>query len=110
MTDAISEYERLAQLLTKTEDIDSGQMFGKPCLKVRGKAFMAQHKESVIFKLAGQHHKKAMSIAGAVLWDPSGKGRPMKEWVALPVDSRAQFAALSKAALAYVSESAGDAS
>lgn len=110
MADAISEYEKLVQSLTKTGGIDAGQMFGKPCLKIRGKAFMAQHKESVIFKLAGQHHKKAMSIAGAALWDPSGKGRPMKEWVALPVDARAQFAALSRAALAYVSESAGDGS
>ena len=100
---ANQEYEKLVQRLADGPDIVVGQMFGKPCIKVNGKAFIAQHKESVVFKLSGQSHAIAPARAGAMLWDPSGKGRPMKEWVALPASERAIFNALADASLAYLS-------
>jgi len=59
----------------------------------------------VVFKLNGPAHAKALALPGAQLWDPSGKARPMKEWVAVPVPagaSSASFKALAQAALAYV--------
>jgi len=43
-----------------------------------------------------------MAIEGAQLFDPSGKKRPMKEWVQLPLDSSDQWAKLSKSAYAYI--------
>src|SRR5438105_1806024 len=81
---ATQEYEKLVLRFADGTNIAVGQMFGKPCIKVNGKAFIAQHKESIVFKLTGQDHAKALARAGAKLWDPSGKERPMKEWVALP--------------------------
>ncbi len=103
MTTAFIEYEKLIAALSASEGVTAGQMFGKPCLKINGKAFVAQHKDAVIFKLTGTHHQKALSLKGAVLWDPSGKGRAMKEWVALPAGEAGQFKSFAKAALAYVS-------
>jgi hypothetical protein len=102
MSTAVEEFDKLVRTLSKQRGVTAGQMFGKACLKVNGKAFLAQHLETVVFKLTGESHEKAMALAGAVLWDPSGKGRPMKEWVALSPDHRKHFLALAKAALKYV--------
>lgn len=106
MATALAEYEKLVAMLLASDGVTASQMFGKPCLKIYGKAFIAQHREAVAFKLAGSQHQKAMGLKGAVLWDPSGKGRPMKEWVALPASEAKQFRVFSGAALAYVSGSA----
>jgi hypothetical protein len=101
----MAEYESLVDLLTANPNVGAGQMFGKPCLTVHGKAFLAHHKEAIIFKLNEPPHSKAMQINGAALWDPSGKARPMKEWVAVPIEHGSQFKELARAALIYVSGS-----
>src|SRR5688572_6668809 len=88
----------LARALAKHE-VESGQMFGKPCLKVGGKAFAAVFRdEGMAFKLAGDAHAAALKLAGACLWDPSGKGRPMKAWVLVPPKHRAKWAGLAEQA------------
>ncbi|MFZ6654968.1 hypothetical protein [Undibacterium sp. TJN19] len=102
MSNALAEYEKLVLVFAGKEGISTGQMFGKLCLKVNGKAFIAQHKETVVFKLSAEPHAKAMALADAQLWDPSGKGRPMKEWVALPATHAKKFAVLANAAMDYV--------
>ena len=43
-------------------------------------------------------HAQAMSLAGAKLFDPSGKGRPMKAWVVLGPAHAARVPALALAA------------
>ena len=63
-------------------------------------------RRAVVFKLTGTHHQKALALKGATLWDPSAKGRPMNEWVALPATESKHFVALANAALAYVAEAA----
>ena len=103
---AEKQFEQLTKHLIENKDVVSSQMFGKQCLKVKGKAFLALHKKSLVFKLSGDPHKKALSQKGAVLWDPSGKGRPMKEWVAIPAENLSNAKALANHALGYVAESA----
>jgi hypothetical protein len=102
MSKAAAEYEALCAALCVNESVTSGQMFGKACLKVNGKAFAAFHSDKVVFKLTGGQHHKAISLVGAELWDPSGKGRPMKEWVALPAAHAKHFRTFATEALAYV--------
>lgn len=102
MSNALEEYEKLQTSLLGLNGVAASQMFGKPCLKINGKAFVAQHKETLVFKLAGTEHDKAISLPEAVLWDPSGKQRPMKEWVALTVASKNHFNTLAASAMDYV--------
>jgi len=102
---AEKHFEQLTKHLTENKDVVASQMFGKQCLKVNGKAFLALHLKSLVFKLSGDIHKKALSQKGAVLWDPSGKGRPMKEWVAIPAENLSNAKALAEHALGYVAES-----
>jgi hypothetical protein len=102
MSDAAQHYQGLVTMFASYEGVAAGQMFGKPCLKIAGKAFVAQHRETVVFKLTGSAHALALAEENAILWDPSGKGRPMKEWVALPVASQKKFKKLAAAAMEYV--------
>src|SRR5215218_9555262 len=102
MSDATAEYEKLVEALTNIPGVDIGQMFGKACIKIHGKAFLALHKDTVVFKVTGIIHKKALATPGAAQWDPSGKGRPMKEWIAIPAVERRAFKEFAKAALEYV--------
>ena len=102
MSDVETEYEALVKLLTKTAGVTASQMFGKPCLKINGKAFVAQHLKTIVFKLRSPQHEKASALKGAKSWDPSGKGRPMKEWVAIPATENRSFRAFANAALEYV--------
>ncbi|WP_374338322.1 hypothetical protein [Leeia sp.] len=98
-------YQQLTTRLTAQAGVSAGQMFGKACLKINGKAFIALHKDTVVFKLNGPTHASTLALADAVLWDPSGKDRPMKEWIALSAQHSAHFPALADAALAYVQPS-----
>jgi hypothetical protein len=78
------------------------QMFGKPALKIKGKAFACFFQESMVFKLTGDEHAAAIKLKGAKLFDPSGKGRAMKEWVQVPFAHKAKWEVMAKAAMSYV--------
>jgi len=87
------------------EAINGGQksqMFGKPCYKIGKKAFVCFFEHSMVFKLSGEVHKMAMSLEGVHLFDPSGKSRPMKEWVQVPFESKDKWVEFAKEAADYV--------
>lgn len=100
MTEAEQLYTGIGQSLKEAEQ---SQMFGKPCFKVNKKAFVAFFKECMVFKLTGDEHAKALNLEGAELFDPSGKKRPMKEWVQVPFQHAKKWKELAKSAHAYVS-------
>lgn len=77
-------------------------MFGKPCFKTGGKAFICFFQNEMVFKLRGDTHREAFSLDGSQLFDPSGKKCPMKEWVQVSVDHRKKRANFAKEAFEYV--------
>jgi hypothetical protein len=90
------------QLLTEARelhpDIISGAMFGMPCAKAAGKAFMGSFDGGVVFKLDEPLRGEALALAGSVLFDPSG-GRPMREWVVVTAEHRDRWPQFVEAAL-----------
>lgn len=86
----------------KIKSAEQSQLFGKPCFKINGKAFICFFKQCMVFKLTGDKHAEALSLDGSTLFDPSGKNRPMKEWVQVPFDYKAKWAGFAKAAYNYV--------
>jgi len=86
------------------KDAQESQLFGKPCFKINGKAFMCFFEDDVVFKLSGASHKSAIALQGAQLFDPAGKGRPMKAWVQVPANHKDQWQNLATESMAYVNE------
>jgi hypothetical protein len=82
-------------------EVVSGSMFGMPCAKVTGKAFMGAYGGGVVFKLDPDARERALALPGATLFDPMG-GRPMREWVVVPSAHQAAWTELAEAALAKV--------
>jgi hypothetical protein len=82
--------------------VTRGAMFGMPCLKARGKAFAGLWGDSMVLKLSGDDHAAALALRGAVLFDPSGRDRPMKEWVVVPIAHAKRWDGFAQAALDYV--------
>ena len=80
----------------------AGQMFGKPCYKIGGKAFVCFFQDEMVFKLTGDSHMHALALPSAQLFDPSGKGRAMKEWVQVPAEFSDQWTELARQAASYV--------
>lgn len=80
----------------------AGAMFGKRALKAHGKAFACLKGDDLAFRLgAGStEHAAALTLEGAELFDPSGKDRPFKDWVAVPAGHADQWHHYAEAALA----------
>lgn len=104
MSDSKSEFEAIADELVADGGAARGKMFGSACLKVGGKVFAVWHDMDMVFKLDGEDHARAMGLDGAHLFDPSGMGRAMKEWVVVPSDQAAEWRSLAREALGYVGE------
>ena len=102
-TDARAQYDAVAAELTATSPAISGKMFGMPCLKSNGKAFAGYYNDAMIFKLTAPEHGQALALPNARLFDPMG-GRPMKEWVEVPLEHAARWPAFARAALRYVAK------
>src|SRR6266480_5369420 len=97
-------YEAVASEMMATSPTTSGKMFGMPCLKnSNGKAFAGYFEGAMVFKLGGDSHAKALALPGAKLFDPSERGRPMKEWVVVPVEYVSRWLEFARDAFAYVS-------
>lgn len=96
------EYEKIIKQVAASHDGEPGQMFGKKCIKINGKAGIAFFQDCIVFKLSDPEHKEAESLSGSVLWDPSGKGRAMKEWVQVTIKHKKKFKQYAKAAADFV--------
>lgn len=81
---------------------ENSKMFGKPCFKINGKAFICFFENCIVCKLSGSDHDNAISLKGTRLFDPSGKGRAMKEWVQIPFANNKQWLLFATAAYNYV--------
>jgi hypothetical protein len=86
----------------KLKGAEQSQMFGKPCFKINGKAFICLFENEMVFKLGDDMHTEALSLKGSQLFDPSGKKRPMKEWVQVPFTHKDKWKKFAEAALQYV--------
>src|SRR4030088_2276042 len=99
--DAEKRYQAVAEELSVSSGVTPGQMFGMPTLKAGSKAFAGRFQESMVFKLSGEAHGRALALSGAHLFDPSGM-RPMKEWVVGPHDRSDNCSERAREALKYV--------
>lgn len=92
--------------IVKALGADDSAMFGMPTMKADGKGFAGLFGDAMVFKLNSDAHATALALKGAVLFDPSGTGRAMKEWVVVPKAHAKKWSELAAAAIAYVNAGA----
>jgi hypothetical protein len=98
-------YDAVVSEMIATSPTTSGKMFGMPCLKnSNGKAFAGYSDGTMVFKLGGTSHTEALALSGASLFDPSERGRPMKEWVVLPAEHCSRWLEFARDAFDSVTE------
>jgi hypothetical protein len=99
--DAQARFDEIADdLVARNADVQTTQMMGMPSLKRGGKLFAGLWHDTMAFKLTDPEHRQAaLAIEGAELFDPSGRGRPMKEWVQVPAAHAAEWSRLAELAL-----------
>jgi hypothetical protein len=91
----------LAAVQEQYPEVTSGAMFGMPCAKADGKAFMGSFDGGVVFKLDEPARSQALDLAGSELFDPSG-GRPMREWIVVGAPHQDHWPTFAEAALGKV--------
>jgi TfoX/Sxy family transcriptional regulator of competence genes len=69
------------------------QMFGFPCAFVNGNMFMGLHEERMILRLGDEDRQRMLRVRGATLFEPT-QGKPMKEYVVVPLSVLGDEAAL----------------
>ena len=90
-------------LLHRHAEVELTQMMGMPSLKRDGKlvAGFVASEDAMVFKLTDHDaHAQALALDGSHLFDPSGKGRPFKEWVVVPNAHEQRWAELAEKAFA----------
>ena len=95
-------FDALAAELARGRKAERSKMFGKECMKYKGNGFMAYFEGDLVLKLSGQAREDALKLKGSKLWDPSGQGRPMKEWVQIPPAHQARWGVLAEKSVEYV--------
>ena len=79
------------------------QFFGKPCGKINKKAFCAYFEDEMVFKVGKERVDELVQIyVGAKNFDPSGKGRAMKDWIQVPYIYKDEWEALAKESIFYL--------
>lgn len=96
--------EKLFQSIAERLDgAELSQMFGKPCIKLNGKAFCCFFQEELVVKIGAEEANVLMKkYAGSRLFDPSGKKRPMKDWLQVPYDYNKDWTKLAKQAAGFI--------
>jgi hypothetical protein len=74
-------------LLHRHPGLERTKMMGMPSLKLDGKlvAGFVAGEDAMVFRFTDlAAHADALALEGSHLFDPTGKGRPFKDWVVVP--------------------------
>jgi len=97
----VQRFDRLAETLV-ARGATRSQMFGMPVLKAGDKVFAGTFGDAMTFKLGPDDLEKARSLTGVEAFEPV-KGRPMREWVLVPLAQAKRWSDLAERAFEYLS-------
>lgn len=61
--------------------VERAVWFGMPAAKVDGKIFLSLWRGSLVARLGAEEVDQRVLAGGGVRFDPSGKGKAMKDWL-----------------------------
>jgi hypothetical protein len=105
-TDAEASFAALSHHLLAEPDVTQGTGFGSnPGLRVHRKIFAMLVRGQLVVKLPASRCAELREDGDATAFD-AGKGRPMREWIAVGEDSVTNWPGLAAEALGYVRSTA----
>jgi hypothetical protein len=106
--DRVSEpiaYRKVVEALLLDPHVSETQMMGMPSLKIAGKLFGGLNGDALVVKVGKERAAALIESGRAEPFDPSARGRPMKDWARLP-EPPEDWIALAEEARNFVSASA----
>ena len=97
----VERFDRLAETFV-ARGATRSQMFGMPVLKAGDKVFAGTFGDAMTFKLGPDDLERARALTGVEPFEPM-KGRPMKEWVLVPLAHARRWSDLAERAYTYLS-------
>jgi hypothetical protein len=100
-------YAAVVQALLSDARVTEAKMFGMLTLKVGGKAFASLVGQALVVKIGVPRVQELLKAQAGRLFDPSGRGRPMKEWIAIDepaTHAKKKWLALAEEAKAFVDQ------
>lgn len=89
------------------DEVTKGKLFGHRCLKVVGKAFVVDFDDDLVFKLGRDTMAPLLASHDDLKgFDPSGKGRSMKDWLQSPMSHLDSFVEWAEAARDFTKSTA----
>ncbi len=98
-------YGEIVQALLGDPRVTEANMFGMPALKVGGKAFAGLWEQQLVVKIGMPRAQELLKTKAGKSFDPSGRGRPMKDWIAIKepaAQAKKKWLALAQEAKAFV--------
>jgi TfoX/Sxy family transcriptional regulator of competence genes len=77
-------YRKVVEALLVDPGVSETQMMGMPSLKVAGKLFGGLNGDALVVKVGKARADELIASGRAEPFDPSARGRPMKDWARLP--------------------------
>ena len=103
-------YNAIADELLADPRVAAGNLFGVPVLKINGKPFAGLHKQDLVVKLGIDRVQELLTAKAGAPFDPSGAGRPMKEWIRIKEPAsgaKKKWLALAQEARTFVNRKYG---
>jgi hypothetical protein len=85
--DRVSEpiaYRKVVEALLVDPHVSETQMMGMPSLKIAGKLFGGLNGDALVVKVGKARADELIASGRAEPFDPSARGRAMKDWARLP--------------------------
>lgn len=101
--DAEAQFDQIIEDLAP-QGVLPGALFGARSLTIDGTAFACFKNDQLAVRLGADSvaYAETIELDGAGMFDPSGKGRPFKDWVAVPPSHAAEWSRLAAAGLESV--------
>jgi hypothetical protein len=100
-------YSAVVQAMLTDPRVTEAKMFGMPVLKVGGKVFAGLWKKQIAVKIGVERVQELLKAKAGKSFDPSGLGRPMKEWITIKepeTSAKTKWIASAEEAKAFVDQ------
>jgi hypothetical protein len=98
--EALAAFAAVLDEIAVAGAVERAVWFGMPAAKVEGKIFMSLWRGALVARLGAEEVDQRVLAGGGVRFDPSGKGKAMKDWLEADAE-HGEWTELALCALAF---------